>query len=111
MTFTIGAVANITGIKAHTLRYWETVVPSLAAQKDIGCRRVYSPRDIATLQRLKYLVEDKHLSIETARSRLIEIEAALRRSDFTPAIQHMQTLDELRRDLLEVYKQLENSER
>jgi DNA-binding transcriptional MerR regulator len=106
-TFSIGAVANITGIKAHTLRYWEERVPSLAAQKDIGSRRAYSIRDIATIQRLKHLMDERHLPLDAARSRLIEIEAVLRRSAYTREIQHIQTLDEVRRELLEAYGQLD----
>jgi DNA-binding transcriptional MerR regulator len=100
-TFSIGTVAAITGIKAHTLRYWEERVPSLAAQKDIGSRRAYTVRDIATIQRLKHLMDERHLSLDAARSRLIEIDAALRRSD--NMMQHIQTLDEVRRELLEAY--------
>jgi DNA-binding transcriptional MerR regulator len=106
MTFSIGTVSTITGIKTHTLRYWEERVPSLAAQKDIGSRRAYSIRDIATLQRLKHLIDEKHLSIAAARARLIEIDAALRQPANTLAMQHIQTLDELRRELLETYEQL-----
>jgi DNA-binding transcriptional MerR regulator len=109
MTFSIGTVATITGIKAHTLRYWEERVPSLAAQKDIGSRRAYSVRDIATLQRLKHLVDEKHLSIPAARARLIEIDAALRQSTNALAMQHIQTLDEIRHELLEAYEQLAKS--
>ena len=106
-TFSIGTVAAITGIKAHTLRYWEERVPSLAAQKDIGSRRAYTVRDIATIQRLKHLMDERHLSLDAARTRLIEIEAILRRADYTREIQHIQTLDEVRRELLEAYGQLE----
>ena len=45
-TFSIGEIEKLTGIKAHILRYWEEVVPSLSPQKDLGGRRTYSQRDV-----------------------------------------------------------------
>ncbi|MCL6371283.1 MerR family transcriptional regulator, partial [Pectobacterium polaris] len=34
--FSIGEVEKITGIKSHTLRYWEDNIPVLQPKKDLG---------------------------------------------------------------------------
>ena len=34
--YSIGDVEALTGVKAHILRYWETIVPGIAPQKDLA---------------------------------------------------------------------------
>lgn len=69
--YTIGQVEEITGIRQHVLRYWEEVIPSFAPQKDFGGRRLYSQKDIETIGRLKYLINEKKFTIEGARDQII----------------------------------------
>lgn len=69
--YSIGEAEEITGVKAHILRYWEEVIPGIAPRKDIGGRRVYSERDIDLILRLKYLIYEKKFTIEGARSQII----------------------------------------
>lgn len=69
--YSIGEAEEITGVKAHVLRYWEEVIPGIAPRKDIGGRRVYSDRDIDLILRLKYLIYEKKFTIEGARSQII----------------------------------------
>jgi DNA-binding transcriptional MerR regulator len=70
--YSIGEVEDITGVKAHVLRYWESVIPGFAPQKDMGGRRIYSQREIDIILRLKYLIGVKKFTIEGARSQIIE---------------------------------------
>lgn len=72
MAYTIGDVEELTGVKAHVLRYWETVVPTIAPQKDVSGRRLYSLREIEVISRMKYLIEEKKFSIEGARKQILE---------------------------------------
>jgi DNA-binding transcriptional MerR regulator len=78
--YSIGEIEEITGVKAHVLRYWESVIPGFAPQKDMGGRRVYSQREIDIILRLKYLIGVKKFTIEGARSQIIE-EAAIAGND------------------------------
>jgi DNA-binding transcriptional MerR regulator len=71
-SYTIGEVEELTGVKAHILRYWEEIIPGFAPRKDLGGWRVYSQRDIDIILRLKYLVYEKKYTIEGARDRIIE---------------------------------------
>lgn len=71
MQYSIGEVEELTGIKAHVLRYWEEVVPSLSPMKDIGGRRSYTLRELEIIMRLKHLIVDKKFTIEGARDQII----------------------------------------
>ncbi len=96
--FSIGEVEEITGIKAHTLRYWEEVIPAFSPSKDIGGRRVYTKTDIQIIFRLNYLITEKKFTIEGARNQIIS-EAAV--SNVAETI--LPEVYSIRSDLLDLY--------
>ncbi len=99
--FSIGEIESLTGIKAHVLRYWEEVVPSITPKKDFSGRRVYSTRDLQQILRLKYLIYEKKFTIEGARNQLIaDIDVNAQTAD------SMQQLNEIRGTLIDIYRQL-----
>lgn len=69
--YLIGQVEEITGVKAHILRYWEEVIPGFAPSKDFGGRRIYSQKEIAIINRLNFLINKKKFTIEGARNQII----------------------------------------
>lgn len=69
--YSIGQVEEITGVKAHVLRYWEEVIPGFAPSKDFGGRRIYSQKEIAIINRLNFLINKKKFTIEGARNQII----------------------------------------
>ncbi|MBQ5472644.1 MAG: MerR family transcriptional regulator, partial [Treponema sp.] len=69
--YSIGQIEELTGVKAHILRYWEEVIPGFAPQKDVGGRRIYTQRELELVLRLKYLIYEKKYTIEGARDQLI----------------------------------------
>ncbi len=71
MTYSIGEAEELTGIKAHILRYWEDVIPWFAPRKDLGGRRIYTERDIDLILRLKYLINERKFTIEGARDEIL----------------------------------------
>ena len=72
MTYSIGEVEELTGIKAHVLRYWEDVVPGFSPQKDMGGRRTYTQREVEIIFRLKYLINEKKFTAEGAGQQILE---------------------------------------
>jgi DNA-binding transcriptional MerR regulator len=98
----IGEVEEITGIKAHVLRYWEEVIPSIAPQKNFGNRRVYTQRDIQTVRRLGYLINEKKFTIEGARAQIIA-EAGLVHAAGDTTATLLRQVNELKGDLTELY--------
>lgn len=68
----IGAVAEITGVEVHTLRYWEREFePFLNPVRTEGGQRRYRPEDIRTVLSIKRLLRDEMFSIAGARRHLL----------------------------------------
>ena len=72
MTYTIGQIEELTGVKAHVLRYWEEVIPGFAPHKDMGGRRFYSQRELELVFRIKYLINEKKFTAEGAGHQILE---------------------------------------
>lgn len=100
--FSIGEVEKVSGVKAHVLRYWEEIEPSLAPQKDIGGRRSYTLRDVQMILRIKHLIHEQHLTISEARRRVIE-EADMRPED----ADKLHEINEMRGELLNMFHEME----
>lgn len=101
--YSIGQVEEITGVKAHILRYWEEIIPGFAPQKDIGGRRIYSQRELELVMRLKFLIYEKKFTIEGARDQLIaEVDFVNDNAELVHQI------SELRKDLTDLYFSIKN---
>jgi DNA-binding transcriptional MerR regulator len=68
--FKIGEVSQITGVKSHVLRYWESEFPALSPPKNRSAQRVYRRKDIETVLTIKELLYEQNYTIEGARKRL-----------------------------------------
>lgn len=68
--FKIGEVAELTGVKPHVLRYWETEVSSIRPTKNRHQQRLYRQRDIELILRLKDLLYSQGYTIAGARKLL-----------------------------------------
>ncbi|MET0390938.1 MAG: MerR family transcriptional regulator [Polyangiales bacterium] len=70
--FKIGEVAQIVGVRAHVLRYWESEFPALRPLKTRGAHRVYRRRDVELAVLLRRLLHEEGLTIVGAKRRLRE---------------------------------------
>jgi DNA-binding transcriptional MerR regulator len=68
--FKIGEVADIVGVPAYVLRYWESEFKSIRPQKSRTQQRVYRRRYVATLLRIKHLLYEQRFTIAGARAQL-----------------------------------------
>lgn len=71
LNLNIAEVSDLTGLKAHVLRYWETEFTQLRPLKRSG-QRVYRQKDLDLIQRLKQLLYSDQYSIAGAKKRLDE---------------------------------------
>ncbi len=71
--YSIGEVCDLTGLKAHVLRYWETQFEMLAPNKNRAGNRVYRPREIKLIFLVKHLLYEEKFTIDGARRKLIEM--------------------------------------
>jgi DNA-binding transcriptional MerR regulator len=76
--YRIGEVEAITAVPAYVLRYWESEFKLLRPKKNPAGQRLYRPRDLELVQRIKTLLYDERLTLEGAKKRLI---AESRRTD------------------------------
>ena len=68
--YSIGDVCDLTGLKPHVLRYWETQFEVLHPTKNRAGNRVYRPKDIELILLVKHLLYEKRFTIDGARQKL-----------------------------------------
>lgn len=78
MAFKIGEVADLAGVKAYVLRYWETEFEALRPQKSNHNQRMYSRTDVETVMMIKKLLYKDRFSIEGARKALKGMKGQMR---------------------------------
>ncbi len=71
--FRIGEVAELVGVKAHVLRYWESEFPELRPKKSPQGQRLYRRRDVEIAAAVCRLLHGERYTIAGARERLKEL--------------------------------------
>ena len=74
--YSIGEVCDLTGLKDHVLRYWETQFDVLNPTKNRAGNRVYRPKEIELIVLVKHLLYEEKYTIEGARKKLQEMRKA-----------------------------------
>lgn len=106
--YAIGEVCDLTGLKPHVLRYWESQFDVLNPVKNRSGNRVYRAKEIEVVLLVKHLLYEEKYTIEGAKQRLAELrsEGALkeeRHEVLNPELLgHMKEELEALRDLLTV---------
>ncbi len=68
--YSIGEVAEVTGLPPYTLRSWEKEFPCIRPKRVRGKNRAYRPRDIGIILLIKRLLHEERYSTEGARRKL-----------------------------------------
>jgi len=68
--FSIGDVCQLTDLKPHVLRYWESQFRFLNPAKNRSGNRVYQRREIELIMLVKHLLYSEKYTIEGARRRI-----------------------------------------
>jgi DNA-binding transcriptional MerR regulator len=71
--YSIGEVCDLTGLKPHVLRYWETQFEVLQPTKNRAGNRVYRPREVELVLLVRHLLYDRKFTIEGARQKIREL--------------------------------------
>ena len=106
--YTIGQIEDLTGVKAHVLRYWEEVVPGFTPRKDMSGRRLYSQREVDLILRLKYLINEKKFTAEGAGRQIIEEAQAVQNN--ADLINQIRVCRQLLTEVYLIIKRTDNSE-
>ena len=73
MYYSISEVSEMTGVKAHVLRYWESEFPTLRPKKNRAGNRNYRPKDIQAVLVIRDLLYKEKFTISGARKKLAEV--------------------------------------
>ena len=68
--YSISEVSQLTGLKQHVLRYWESEFPLLNPKKNRAGNRAYRSRDIKIVLLVKRLLYDEEYTIDRAKQKL-----------------------------------------
>ncbi len=71
--YSIGEVCDLTGLKAHVLRYWETQFQLLHPTKNRAGNRVFRPKEIELILLVKHLLYEQKFTIGGARQKLLDM--------------------------------------
>jgi DNA-binding transcriptional MerR regulator len=102
--YSISEVCEITGLKAHVLRYWETQFKVLSPSKNRAGNRAYRKSDIQVVQLVKHLLYTEMYTIEGAQRKLQQLKLMRRKgAEALPQDErNRQAMEEVRRQLLEI---------
>jgi DNA-binding transcriptional MerR regulator len=68
--FKIGEVAEMLGVNASTLRFWEKNFPQIQPMKNKKGDRIYQLKDIEILKEIHYLSHNKGLRLANASKKI-----------------------------------------
>jgi len=109
--FSIGDVCELTDLKPHVLRYWESQFRFLSPAKNRSGNRVYQRREIEMVQLVKQLLYSDKYTIDGARQKLDEFR---RTGELKPAARlglDSETVQQVERDLRDILQILEGDDR
>jgi DNA-binding transcriptional MerR regulator len=109
--YSIGEVCELTDLKPHVLRYWESQFKFLSPAKNRSGNRVYQRREVELIQLVKHLLYTEKYTIEGARQK---VEEHRRKGEIRAVARgalELQTIAAVERELREILEVLEGGER
>ena len=100
--FSIGEVCELTELKPHVLRYWESQFKFLSPAKNRSGNRVYQRREIEMVMLVKQLLYSEKYTIDGARQKLDDFR---KHGDLKPAARtglDTETVELVEHDLREI---------
>ncbi|WP_028845826.1 MerR family transcriptional regulator [Thermodesulfatator atlanticus] len=98
--YTIGEVAKLLDLEPHVLRFWEKEFRKQIRPLRLAGRRLYPPEQVEIFRRIKTLLYEEGYTIAGAKKKL-----AAKKDE--PGLREV--LLEIRKDLLAIYKLLDNN--
>jgi DNA-binding transcriptional MerR regulator len=109
--YSIGEVCELTDLKPHVLRYWESQFKFLSPAKNRSGNRVYQRREVELIQLVKHLLYTEKYTIEGARQKVEEHRRKGEIRGVARAALELQTIAAVERELRDILDVLEGGER
>jgi DNA-binding transcriptional MerR regulator len=100
--FSIGEVCELTGLKPHVLRYWESQFKFLNPAKNRSGNRVYQRREVELVVLVKHLLYVEKYTIDGARQK---VEQHRKQGQLKPSARRaldVHTLESIEQELADV---------
>jgi DNA-binding transcriptional MerR regulator len=104
--FSIGEVCEITDLKPHVLRYWESQFKFLNPAKNRSGNRVYQRKEIELILLVKHLLYTEKYTIEGARLKVEEHRKAGDLKSYARGALSLETVESLERELRDLIRLL-----
>lgn len=104
--FSIGEVCELTDLKPHVLRYWESQFKFLSPAKNRSGNRVYQRREIELVLLVKHLLYVEKYTIDGARQKVEEHRKGGELRNATFGALSVQVLEGMETSLRELYELL-----
>jgi len=108
--FSIGEVCELTELKPHVLRYWESQFRFLNPAKNRSGNRVYQRREVELIQLVKQLLYTEKYTIDGARQKVEEHRKGGTLRGQARAALGSETLVDLERQLAQILRVLDGKE-
>ena len=105
--FSIGEVCELTELKPHVLRYWESQFRFLHPAKNRSGNRVYQRREIELILLVKHLLYSEKYTIEGARQKIDEHRKAGDLRAVATGALRLELLESLEQDCRELARTLD----
>lgn len=99
--YKISEVCSITDLKPSVLRFWEKEFKEIRPFKTTSKRRLYTQKNIETINKIKDLLYNKRMTIEGAKK-------ALKDSNVATETQSEINIDQIKEELSNILKILRN---
>ncbi|HEX5973129.1 MAG TPA: MerR family transcriptional regulator [Gemmatimonadaceae bacterium] len=104
--FSIGEVCELTDLKPHVLRYWESQFKFLNPAKNRSGNRVYQRREVELILLVKHLLYTEKYTIDGARQKVEEQRKGGGLRSAARSALTVETLEALEADLTELLRVL-----
>ena len=107
--FSIGEVCELTELKPHVLRYWESQFRFLHPAKNRSGNRVYQRREIELILLVKHLLYSEKYTIEGARQKIDEHRKAGDLRGLATGALRLELLESLEQDCRDILRTLDGA--
>ena len=108
--YSIGEVCEITDLKPHVLRYWESQFKFLNPAKNRSGNRVYQRKEIELVLLVKHLLYSEKYTIEGARQKVEEHRKAGDLRSVARAALSLETVESLERELKDLLRLIQGKD-
>ena len=108
--FSIGEVCELTELKPHVLRYWESQFKFLNPAKNRSGNRVYQRKEIELILLVKHLLYTEKYTIEGARLKVDEHRKAGDLKTVARAALGLETIESMERELKDLLRVLQGKD-